>query len=97
MSDEPIEEIQPGIEEWARKLLDKLHVTIVSRSGTRHIAGARSSRPHAGRVSTLCGLGLLADEGPYEAVRDCAFCQAEEAEAKRKAAKTETVEQLSAG
>ena len=24
MSDEPIEEIQPGIEEWARKLLDKL-------------------------------------------------------------------------
>jgi hypothetical protein len=49
--------------------------TIVSRSGTRHFIWPQLSELHAGRISTLCGMGLHPDEGPSESLRDCVFCQ----------------------
>jgi hypothetical protein len=95
MTDDPIEEIQPAIdrafagapaglkeaaEEWVRAILTS-HTkgTIASSSGTRHLIGPPFSKLHAGRISTLCGMGLYPDEGPFAAVGHCAFCQEEAA------------------
>jgi hypothetical protein len=71
----------------------------VSRSSTRHIIGIGPyfSKLHAGRNSALCGLSQRPDDDPLEPLRDCAFCQKEAAEARRKAAEAEALEQIRNG
>src|SRR5262245_49568057 len=64
---------------------------IVSRSGTRHIVGTGlySSKADAGRIATLCGFAPCPDEGPFDAIRDCIFCQEEAADAARRRAEAD--------
>jgi hypothetical protein len=71
-------------------------VMLVSRTGTRHL-DSRGLRN--GRLLALCGFSLHPDEGPFEveALRDCAFCLEEAADARRKAAAAEALKQLREG
>jgi hypothetical protein len=65
MADDSIKDLLPEIDQ------------VVSRSGTRHIIGPQASTHHSGRISTLCGMGLRSEEGPFEPLRDCVFCREE--------------------
>jgi hypothetical protein len=67
---------------------------VVSRSGARHID---SGKLEHGRIRALCGFSLHPDEGPYQGLRDCAFCQKEAADARQKAEAAEALELLRAG
>jgi hypothetical protein len=67
--------LKEALEEWARgPRSNHLNDAIVSYGRTRHLVGPQSGTLHVGRVSTLCGMGLHPDEGPFEPLRDCDFC-----------------------
>jgi hypothetical protein len=48
---------------------------IVSRSGTIHVESAHTPKWHAGRISTICDLGINPKDGPFPiGTRDCDLC-----------------------
>jgi hypothetical protein len=83
MANDPIKDLQL-----------KQEVMITSASGTNHIDSVRRQN---GRLLALCGFSVDPDEGPFQTLRDCVFCEKEAADAKQKAAAAEAARQLREG
>jgi hypothetical protein len=71
--------------------IDESH--FVSRTGTKHITDTFQN----GRTIALCNFSFQPDDGPFEALQDCAFCLAVAAERAEKAAAAEAARQLREG
>jgi hypothetical protein len=94
LTHDPIEDLQCYIDEvfsgappeskrafegWVWGLLSNTrYAHLVSRSGTIHLVSCASD---SGRTGALCGFSQYADDGPFEALRECVFCREKAIEA----------------